>query len=189
MIQHPAAAQLVDAEVILFGMCQRHALESVRFFLQMDAEHTEHTAGAPFAGGDEPAVPLHNLTVYGRVGDAGHAQIRQHITLQPERYGLGLRLFHVESVAAGFQVGHLPPYTLAGHGSHDGHPAAFPDIAVKRALFHHLAAVIRNGKRRVHKEAPFHVPFIVPGGRSVPILTVQVPDGPQAAFSGVVNAF
>ena len=65
----------MDTEIVLLGMCQSHALKAVRLLFQMNAEHTEHTAGALRAGGGQPAVFLHDLAV----DRAEHPEVQREV--------------------------------------------------------------------------------------------------------------
>lgn len=140
----------IDAEVVLLRVGQGHALEAVRFFLQMEAEHTEHTASAL----DQLAVPLHDVPIDGGIGDAGHTQILKRVLFRPEGQRLAGRFLFVIGVAAGLQKSTLPPLALTGHGPHDRRPARLVGVFVEGPSFHCTAAVFRNEKWRVQKDTP-----------------------------------
>ena len=159
-IQHAAAAQFMDTEIVLLGMCQRHALKAVRLLFQMNTEHTEHTAGALRAGGGQPAVFLHDLAVDGRIRNTGHSEIFQNVLLRPEGHGLRGGVPLMIGVAADFEIDALAACALTGHGRNDLLSTGFPVISVQGTLLYHGAAGVRNGKWRIQQDAPFLIPFI-----------------------------
>ena len=146
-VQHLAAAQFVDTEIVLLGMCQRHALKAVRLLFQMNTEHTEHTAGALRAGGGQPAVFLHDLAVNGGIRDAGHFEICQNVLLCPEGHGLRGGVPLVIGVASDFEIDALAACALTGHGRNDLLSTGFPVISVQGPLLHDETALIgtKNG--------------------------------------------
>lgn len=127
----------------------------------MDAEHTEHTAGALCAGGGQPAVFLHDLAVDGRIRNTGHSEIFQNVLLGPEGHGLRGGVPLMIGVAADFEIDALAACALTGHGRNDLLSTGFPVISVQGPLLHDETALIGNEKRRIQQDTPFHVSFIV----------------------------
>lgn len=160
-IQHAAAAQFMYTEIVLLGMCQRHALKAVRLLFQMNAEHTKHTAGALHAGGGQPAVFFHDLAVDGRIRNTGHSEIFQNVLLGPEGHGLRGGVPLMIGVASDFEIDALAACALTGHGRNDLLSTGFPVISVQGPLLHDETALIGNEKRRIQQDTPFHVSFIV----------------------------
>ena len=104
IIQHLAAAELLDAKIILLWMCDLHALKAVGLTFQLDTKHTEHTAAAFYTGRCQFAVFLNDFTIDRRIRDARHFEVGQNILLCPERHRLRSGVTLVIRIAAGFEI-------------------------------------------------------------------------------------
>ena len=84
IIQHVAAAEFVDAGIVLLWMRDLHALKPVRLFFEMCAKHTKHTTAALYTGRCQFSGFLDDLTVDRRIRDTRHFEVGQNILLCPE---------------------------------------------------------------------------------------------------------